>query len=250
MSAVDVPRVWLAADYHFPSTYSCRVPMSSANSASAMPAPGPATVRLALVHTGIELFGIEYTREVLFPCVRSMNVRIKPPQEVAISSQVLRAYKTHAGKGQLLIESVVYREYAHAGGPMTVYLQVPGDSETDFAALCMAVGYWGQANSFTTCLKVGHEAPQSGEYAVPLQDVPPTQALDSSFTCFATEFTDDQVNWTDIVPGNGSRYRNPLKIEIYVWPLVIRERRGSGILLRWRSLAQSISYGPSTHGGS
>jgi len=49
-------RVWIAADYHFPSTYSCRIPMSSANCASVMPAQGPATVRLALIRVGIELF--------------------------------------------------------------------------------------------------------------------------------------------------------------------------------------------------
>jgi hypothetical protein len=40
---------WLAADYQLPATYSCRVPMSSITSALALPAPGPATVRLALL---------------------------------------------------------------------------------------------------------------------------------------------------------------------------------------------------------
>lgn len=40
---------WLAADYHFPATYSSRLPFSSPNSALISPAPGPATVRLALI---------------------------------------------------------------------------------------------------------------------------------------------------------------------------------------------------------
>jgi hypothetical protein len=34
--------------------------MSSVASARALPAPGPATVRLALIRTGIEVFGIKY----------------------------------------------------------------------------------------------------------------------------------------------------------------------------------------------
>ena len=53
----QMSQVWIAADYHFPSTYSCLIPMSSMNSASVMPAPGPATIRLALLRTGIERFG-------------------------------------------------------------------------------------------------------------------------------------------------------------------------------------------------
>jgi hypothetical protein len=70
---------WLAAEYHLPSLYSCRVPMSSMNSALALPAPGPATVRLALIRTGIEVFGLEYVRDELFPQIRAMGIRIHPP---------------------------------------------------------------------------------------------------------------------------------------------------------------------------
>jgi len=74
---------WIAADYHFPSTYSCRIPMSSISTALAMPTPGPATVRLALIRTGIKLFGLEMTREELFPVIRDMTVRVRPPERVA-----------------------------------------------------------------------------------------------------------------------------------------------------------------------
>src|SRR5262249_20927109 len=85
--------IWLAADYHFPGTYSCRVPMSSMNSIRAMPAPGPATIRLALVRTGIELFGEKRTRHDLFPIIRSAEIAIRPPERVAISTQKIHAYK-------------------------------------------------------------------------------------------------------------------------------------------------------------
>lgn len=58
---------WLAADYHLPATYSCRLPLSSANSALISPAPGPATVRLALIRASIELFGRDAVCDSLFP---------------------------------------------------------------------------------------------------------------------------------------------------------------------------------------
>jgi CRISPR-associated Cas5-like protein len=85
--------IWLAADYHFPATYSCRIPMSSTTHAPTLPTPGPATVRLALLRRGIEVFGLALTREELFPVLRDMAVRIRPPEAVAISPQLLKASK-------------------------------------------------------------------------------------------------------------------------------------------------------------
>lgn len=94
--------IWLAIDYHIPTTYSCRIPMSSQHSALAMPAPGPATVRLAVVRTGIELFGIDYVRNELFPVIRAAEMRVKPPEKVAISSQLIRAYKASAASDKII----------------------------------------------------------------------------------------------------------------------------------------------------
>ncbi len=86
---------WLAADYHLPATYSCRLPLSSANSALISPAPGPATARLALIRASLELFGRDVVRDSLFPWIRAARVLIRPPERVAISGQVLRAYKAN-----------------------------------------------------------------------------------------------------------------------------------------------------------
>src|SRR5215813_2349757 len=118
------PLIWLRADYHLPATYSCRVPMSSVASARALPAPGPATVRLALIRTGIEVFGIKYVEEVLFPHICAMPIQIRPPERVALTSHVLRAYKVE-DKTQVTSEAPVSREMAHALGPITIYIQVP-----------------------------------------------------------------------------------------------------------------------------
>jgi len=87
------PMIWLAADYHLPLTYSYRMPMSSMNHAPTLPTPGPATVRLALIRCSVELFGREVTREEVFPILREMQVRIRPPEAVAISPHLLKALK-------------------------------------------------------------------------------------------------------------------------------------------------------------
>jgi hypothetical protein len=119
MSRSDSQSIWLAANYHFPTTYSIRVPMSSMSSARALPAPGPGTVRLALIRTAIELFGMDYTHDVLFPIIRSAGICIRPPERVAFSLQRIHAYKASASDSRTtnrLDESIIYREMAHAVG--------------------------------------------------------------------------------------------------------------------------------------
>lgn len=85
--------VWLAAQYHFPATYSCRMPLSSVSSVQATHGPGPATIRLALIRTGCAVYGRSYVQEELFPFIRAATVRVRPPERVAISQQCLRVYK-------------------------------------------------------------------------------------------------------------------------------------------------------------
>src|SRR5260221_13011660 len=126
--------IWLLANYHLPATYSCRVPMSSIASALALPAPGPATVRLALIRTGIEVFGIEYVQSVLFPHICAMAIHIRPPERVALTSHVLRAYKAEE-KTQETNEAPIFREMVHAQGPVTVYIQVPSRLQESFSSI-------------------------------------------------------------------------------------------------------------------
>jgi hypothetical protein len=159
---------WLAAEYHFPATYSCRLPFSSSNSALVSPAPGPATVRLALIRVGIEIFGRDVVRDTLFPWIRAASVLIRPPERVALSGQVLRAYKVVEYKGHVFYqESVVYRQMAHAEGTMTVYLELPREERKMWDTLLRNIGYWGQTNSFATCLEVHEQLPLKNVCATP-----------------------------------------------------------------------------------
>jgi hypothetical protein len=231
--------IWLAADYHFPVTYSCRVPMSSANSALAMPAPGPGTVRLALIRTGIELFGIDYTRDELFPIIRAAPIRIKPPEQVTIFTQTLRGYKGGSGKpgtSDRLDESPIYREFAHATGAMTAYLEIPVAYENSFRELLAAIGYWGQASSLTYCTVISEATPPDDESAIPFEALGAAYPAQRRFSCFVSEFRDAQVKWEEVVPGLCSGKVGAIDIELYIWPMVIYEQRNGGTLLVRRSL--------------
>ncbi len=230
---LPVSQVWIAADYHFPSTYSCRIPMSSMNSATAMPAPGPATVRLALLRTGIELFGLDVVRDELFPILRSAVVRIRPPERVAISQQRIRGYKWSEDrqKRETIQESIIVREMAHARGPMTVFLQVPLESEQRMCLLLRSIGYWGQSSSLASCLGVTNAQPIAGECATPLALLEGTLPLRPFFSCLVTEFRSDQLSWYDIVPGDGTPRTQALRLDVYVWPMLTDYRHGTDKLL-------------------
>ncbi len=229
------PLGWLAAEYHFPATYSCRLPLSSMNSALVSPAPGPATVRLALLRVGLEFFSREVVRDSLFPWIRSASVFIRPPERVALSGQILRAYKADADKGHVSFgESVIYREMAHAEGTMTVYLELPLKEHETGKTLLRNIGYWGQASSFATCLDVSEQAPLKHECAQPLQVVGEQTLLRPFFSCILSEFRDSRVTWQEVVPFGAlptRASRNPLKLEVYVWPLQVVRQSGRNTLL-------------------
>ena len=234
--------IWLAAEYHFPSLYSCRMPLSSDFSALSLPAPGPATVRLALIRAGIESFGVEVVREKLFPTIRAMNIVIRPPDKVAITGQKIHGYKSIAGRRNERVrvnESIIYREYCHAEGPLVIYICIPRAEEARFREMLDIVGYWGKSDSLTFYRRITYGQPQIGEGAVSLASIPAqnlTKNCGEYFTAALTEFKVSDVAWMDILPVLRQNQSNFLITEIYVWPLVFIEQRSSGKILHYCSL--------------
>lgn len=218
--------IWLAADYHLPLPYTCRVPLTSPYSAKALPGPSPATVRLALIRNSIELFGIDFTKDYIFPVLRSVPVKVRPPSRVAFSGTMLRFYKaTHSGR---LTESIGYREFASAKGLLTIYLQAPTVLQDEFAAILSAVGYWGQTNSFAYCCCVYPAEPDRGSCALRLDQLDPGRRVDHYFTAFATEFRDDTVTWEEVVVAMAVSKCTAIQPTIYVWPLLPCQHYGTG----------------------
>lgn len=227
---------WLAAEYHIPSLYSCRIPMSSMNSALVLPAPGPATVRLALIRTGIEAFGLEYVRDELFPQIRAMEIRIRPPESVAFTPQVLHAYKVdEQAVGTQISTAPISREFAHASGPLTVYIEVPVKEAHRWTVMLGTVGYWGHASSLVYCTKVFQSEPNPNECVTPLRNWNSKEQLEPFFSSILSEFRVDTLSWDDVMPIVGVQKAEMLKLDIYVWPMVMVEQFGGGKLLKRRA---------------
>ncbi len=234
--------IWLAADYHFPSTYSCRIPMSSMSSVPVMPTPGPATVRLALIRTGLEYLGHEIVREELFPGLCEVPIAIRPPEQIGISLHRLRAYKwekSTARRGEGMREAVIVRERAHASGAMTIYLQVPVQQESWYTLLLRAIGYWGQTDSLTCCVEVRRRAPSQQECVQPLGFLGSDRVLHPYFSCVTSEFRDPHPSWEEVVTMNVThRSGSPLRLDVYVWPLIVTRHSGEGKLLLYHAREQ------------
>ena len=229
----QAPQVWVAAEYHFPSTYSCRIPMSSMSSATVMPAPGPATVRLALIRTGIECFGLDAVSDELFPVLRAAPVRVRPPERVAISQHILHGYKWSEDKAKhrTVQESIIVREMAHANGPLTVFLQIPQEVEHRLRVVLRSIGYWGQSSSLASCLGITTSSPVPGECARPLAELDGNVPLRPYFSCLATEFRSELIAWYDILSVNEDTQKGILRLEIYVWPMLTVYHHGTQKLL-------------------
>jgi hypothetical protein len=218
-------KIWLAADYHLPIMYSCRMPVSSPQSAQCTPVPGPATVRLALIRAAIELYGVAQTRDLLFPIIRNSDVAIRPPAKIGISPHLLRLYKANAAGS--LQESIGYREFAHAEGVLTVYLTVPAEYQAVFTDLLCAVGYWGQGSSVVTCLRVITAAPLCGEIIRPLSEMS-AYPLGQYASIFLTDWITENASWTAVTQANGKTLPSFTTPALFILPLQICERQSAG----------------------
>ena len=117
---------------------------------------------------------------------------------------------------------------------MTVYLELPLKEHETGKTLLRNIGYWGQASSFATCLDVSEQAPLKHECAQPLQVVGEQTLLRPFFSCILSEFRDSRVTWQEVVPFGAlptRASRNPLKLEVYVWPLQVVRQSGRNTLL-------------------
>jgi hypothetical protein len=218
-------QIWLAAHYHFPTTYSCRVPLSSASSTLASPGPRPGTVRLALIRAGCEVFGRHIVQEELFLSIRVAQIRIRPPARVAFSQQVMSGYKARHGvyTAKSLAPSLQFRQVAQAQGALTVYIRVPETSVEYFRELLVAIGYWGQTDSLTMCLAVEEAVPDQRECAIPLRLVHGDTPLGTYFICVLADFRSQTIFWDEVVEGMHANEEDPLMREVYLWPMSLVE---------------------------
>jgi len=232
--ASELSTTWLVARYHMPIVYSCRSPISSSSTGIALPTPGPGTIQLAMIRTGIEIFGLDYVRDHLFMQIIECRPMICPPSAVAITDQAMKLHKAD-GDGRI-IEGIGYRQVAHALDEMAVYVNVDLDSEVQIATLMQGIGYWGQSNSFASCIEVSRKAPVDDTCIRPVEDQGRMSTQTPFYTGIATEALGPMVTWEHVMAEH-AQSQTPLRQRLFVWPLVIEVRHAGSQVLRRVSLS-------------
>jgi len=206
--------------------------MGSPYSAQTLPVPGPSTIRLSLIKTSIELYGMEQTENIVFPFVKDASIKIRPPREIGITSHMLKMLKP--AKKQAMRETIGYREFAHTKDIMTIYFQIQNNTRNMFAELFDSIGYWGQASSFATCIRIYEEEPSQKEIIQPLINF---QAIGFEmkqvFTSFVSEWMYEKVFWKEIIGIQPSPF---IKTKVYIYPLAFCERQSTDSRLLYCSL--------------
>lgn len=228
--------VWLKACYHMAAPYSIRMPPSSPFAGRALPTPGPATVQLAMIRTGIELYGLEVTRRQLFRNIVASQPLIQPPLRVGIGDRLSSVLKANSSGG--LESSVGYRQVCHANGPICVFIRVPPRHSYKYKEILMGIGYWEQGNGFASCTQVQETEPVGGTYAVAFESVTSAQKIRSNFSGYVTELEETNVMWSAVVSDDLAEQSQALRHRLYVWPLVSCEHQGAGKLWQFCSLVQ------------
>jgi hypothetical protein len=175
------------------------------------------------------------------PLICAVPIQIRPPERIALTSHVLRAYKVE-DKTQETSEAPVSREIAHALGSITIYIQVPIPMQDCFRQLLQMIGYWGQASSLAWCTNVESNIPPTDECATPLRLFKSHIPLRPFFSCILSEFRDTNVEWNDVMPLIGKSSPNPLRLDVYVWPLIEVVKHGDGMVLVRRAFTHHFDW--------
>ena len=184
-------------------------------------------MRLTLIRTGIEVFGLDYVRDELFPHIRAMEIRIRPPERVALSAQVLHAFKVDERAGGT--------QYSTA----PISREVPSQDTGLWTELLKAIGYWGQSSSLAYCTRVYRGSPDQKECVTILRNWKSHGLLEPFFSSIMSEFRAGTLSWDKVMPVVGAQKVETLKLDIYVWPMVITEQHGRGKLLLHRAFAEA-----------
>jgi hypothetical protein len=98
-----------------------------------------------------------------------------------------------------------------------------------------AIGYWGQASSLVYCTRVYESVPDLKECVTPLRNWKRYGPLELFYSCILAEFREGTLSWDEVLPEVGTKKEEALKLDVYVWPMVMAERHGRGKLLLRRA---------------
>lgn len=205
---------WVKLTIHFPSFFSYRIPDYSSQYALTVPLPSPSAIKLAMVATAIRTTGnVEKGKEVFY-AVRDADVRIAPPNQIAINTFLIKRLKKK--KNQLGFESTFgVREYVFFSEDIGVFIEC---DKTDLVAeySCM-LRYLGSGDSvlYVKRVEIVERPPEGSIKAVTNKEF--IEAI-SNGPCLVYPVKDisRRAKFEQINPYSGKSGRNILERKYYV----------------------------------
>lgn len=201
---------WVKAVYRFAGFFSYRVPDFSSQFALTSPIPGPSTVKLGLISTGIEKVHDPSYGEYLFDILKEAEVRILLPSSLSICNFLQKRLKKSREEGKALQPTFGTRGYVHYGGPLTIYVGVEEGAE-EIREVAERMYYLGTSDSVMSCFESGLEEPpdealhfqshintvKPGEWLVMVKDINPEEGISFSHV---NPFVEKPDNKAPLIP--------------------------------------------------
>lgn len=132
---------------HFPSFFSYRIPDYSSQYALSVPIPAPSTVKLGIVATAIRTSGNVAEGKRVFYTVRDAEVRILPPEQIAVNSFLIKRLKKKKEEGEKKDNKSVFektfgvREYVFFSDDVVMFLGCDNiDNVTKYSSMLRYLG--------------------------------------------------------------------------------------------------------------
>jgi CRISPR-associated protein Cas5 subtype I-A len=212
--------MWIAANYHFPSTFSYKIPDFSMYYAASSPVPSPSTFKLALVSALINQTGDIQRARKFFNEIKTSKILFGLPEYLTIFKAFVRRLKKRRQE-RGFDRTFGIREYVTLSGPLTTYINVSEKLKNEMSLALKNIRYIGSSDSICSCMKIYEDArPQPQSLATPYE-AEKTQGIIFQLRDFKEEATFDKVN----------RYSNKrlalerdVKIVPYILPLKVVKR--------------------------
>lgn len=155
---------WVKLTLHFPSFFSYRIPDYSSQYALSVPLPSPSVIKLAAVATAIRNSGKVAEGERVFYAVRDADVKILPPNKIAVTSVLIKRLKKKKNPTELQSFEPTFgvREYVFFSDDINLFI---GSSDIHAAVKYFSsLRYLGSGDSILYVKNLEVETPP--EYAI------------------------------------------------------------------------------------
>jgi hypothetical protein len=229
---------WIKADIAFASLFSYRVPDTSPSYAPCAPLPSPAAIRLALVDAVIRHTGSVPEGQRVFELVKSAQLYLEPPPQVAIAKffvRRLKPEKKQKGRSASSVRSTGIREYCVPSGPIAVWLKT--DRRDDLLKAFGWLRRLGTTDSLAYCT-IGEGEPDLSICMRVAADLPLRTSNFARRPVFTLHEIRTGATFEQVNPYEGVRRISPFKKQPYILPLIFETAGDNWVIYRREPFTQ------------